>query len=574
MTSPVRRGFAVAVLTACALVLAPAGAAEDGGGDGATPVPATELIAKLADADAVAGAAARVAAADELVKRGAAAVPDLVVALADPKLRLGVAGVIERIGPAAKDAVPALTAIAKGAGSPARPTIVRALGAIGASASPAVPALGAIVAYQRAKDRVEAANAIERILVDAARTAPRTIVPTPVDRAIADGCDWLIRHQSKDGPWDCDGFSAMCAPGAPCSGAGESVYDPGVTGLATLALLGGAAPAAPGTPPDAADAGRTSAIDAALAYLTAVQDSEGHFGPRTSIHHNYNHACAALAVADAAARTGRADLREPLERSVKYTLDAQNPYLAWRYGVHDNDNDTSVTAWMTKVLLRAADAGVAVKPDWQAGALAWVEKMTEPAKGRTGYQQRGGPTARTTEMQERFPGSESESLTACGLYVRLALGRVRDEYDLVPKGLALLGQQRPAWVGRGSSVDLYYWMNASEVMRLAGGADYPAWRTALVAALLPHQIPAGKACDAGSWPAADPWSPEGGRVYTTSAALLALEACREDPATRPALPGSAKPAIDALAKAAADPEQTVGAAAARALSRIRGAYRP
>ncbi|MCE9634542.1 MAG: hypothetical protein K8T90_02460 [Planctomycetes bacterium] len=561
MSQSHRRGFLVVALIACALALAPAGAADDGG---AAPAPSHDLIAKLADADAVAGALERSSATDELVKRGAAVVPELVTALADPRLRVGVAGVLERLGPVAKEAVAALVAAARGSGSPRRAACVRALGAIGADALPGLSVLTTIVSSTKAKDRMDAAIAVERILLAVAKATPRTAA-ADVDRAISDGCDWLVRHQSKAGSFDCDDFEGACVGTTKCSGAGDPAYDVGVTGLATLALLGETFPPA---------AGRKEPIDAALAYLASTQTADGHFGPQTSQHHNYNHACAALAIADAVARTGRADLRGPMEGGVKWVLAARNPYLAWRYGRADGDNDTSVTVWMMKALQRAADAGIPMDSNCREGALGWVEHVTESEFGRVGYQKRGGQPGRTSEMLGNFPPTESESLTACALVVRLGVGQSRESEAMVAQGLALLAARRPRWDGRGSSVDLYYWMHGSEAVRLAGGVDYVRWRRDLFAALLPHQVAPKKSCDGGSWPPDDPWSVEGGRVYATAAALLALEACAVDPATRPALPLGGNAAVDALANAANEPDPALAAVAARAADRISNAFRP
>ena len=52
----------------------------------------------------------------------------------------------------------------------------------------------------------------------------------------------------------------------------------------------------------------------------------------------------ALAEAYALSRAPR--LREPAQKAIDFIQMAQNPYLAWRYGVRPQDNDTSVTAWM------------------------------------------------------------------------------------------------------------------------------------------------------------------------------------------------------------------------------------
>ena len=67
------------------------------------------------------------------------------------------------------------------------------------------------------------------------RTSPRPT--TEVSKHIDLALEWLKIHQSPGGYWDTDGFTKMCIF-EECDGAGHALYDPGVTGLATLAFLG------------------------------------------------------------------------------------------------------------------------------------------------------------------------------------------------------------------------------------------------------------------------------------------------------------------------------------------------
>src|SRR6185295_17674209 len=80
------------------------------------------------------------------------------------------------------------------------------------------------------------------------------------------------------------------------------------------------------------------------------------------------------------------------------------------------------------------------------------------------------------------------------------------------------------WVGDGS-IDYYYWALGAQALHRVGGPTWDAWRGALVTALVPHQEKAAVGCARGSFSPEDPWSPNGGRIYSTSMALLALEEC-------------------------------------------------
>jgi hypothetical protein len=201
--------------------------------------------------------------------------------------------------------------------------------------------------------------------------------------------------------------------------------------------------------------------------------------------------------------------------------------------------------------------------------MSWIDSMTEPEYGRCGYQQRGGPPARTNEKIEEYPPDRVETLTACGIHVRLLAGRKRSTDPMIAKGLALLAAKPPVWRDRPRTADFYYWYHGSEVVSHVGGDDYAAWCKGLVGALLPHQLPQTAGCARGSWDPADPWGEEGGRVYSTSMALLSLEACGAEPPPR-ADPTSAQSRwIAVVQKAAQSDDATLKAAGASAMDELR-----
>jgi hypothetical protein len=304
-----------------------------------------------------------------------------------------------------------------------------------------------------------------------------------------------------------------------------------------------------------------------------MQDADGCFGPRTSQHWAYNHAVATIAVTDAYAATQSAALRGPAAKAVQFVQRAQNPYLAWRYSFPpDGDNDTSVTGWMVRALSSGKRAGLDVEQAAFRGAVSWVEKMTEPQFGRTGYQQRGGPPARTSEMMAKFPADKSEALTAVGLCIRLDAGQDAKSWSGMQLSADLVAKTPPRWDAEGS-VDLYYWFHGTDAMRRIGGAAWDGWRNSLVAALVPHQEKASAGCAKGSWAPDDPWGPEGGRVYSTSMALLALEMCGSPSDKRPAMTGDVRAAVTALTKALESSDAAVVSAAQAAIDEIRGAYK-
>ncbi len=333
---------------------------------------------------------------------------------------------------------------------------------------------------------------------------------TAVDLAL----EWLKNHQSPGGHWDSDGFDEMCKLNK-CDGHGEAVYDPGLSGLSLLCFLGAGKTHVAGEYKDTVKNG--------LRYLKQIQDSEGCFGPRTSQHFQYNHTTAALAMTEAYGVTGSRLFEESAQKGVDFVHASQNPYLAWRYGVRDGDNDTSVTGWAVMVLKSAKMAGLVVDGGAFRGATAWIDKMTEPEFGRVGYQRRGGQPARTTEMTERFPAEQSEALTGVGVLVRIFAGEDPTKSEFVQKGADLMLKKPPVWdVDRGT-IDFYYWYYATLAMFQVGGNHWDKWNDSMKTSLVANQRTTKGEDEIGSWDPVDPWAAEGGRIYSTAVNCLSLE---------------------------------------------------
>ncbi len=331
-----------------------------------------------------------------------------------------------------------------------------------------------------------------------------------VDRALS----WLARHQSPDGRWDADGFTSQCK-GNPCDGLGESPYDPGVSGLALLPFLGAGETHVQGE--------HRSVVKKALSYLRSIQDSEGAFGPRTSQHFQYNSSIATLAMAEAYGLSGSRLLREPAQRAVGFVQQSQNPYIAWRYGVRDGENDTSVTGWMVMALKSAKLAGLEVDGGAFRGALAWVDKMTEPEFGRVGYQRRGGAPARTPDNMERFPADQSEAMTAAGVLVRIFSGQDPTRREEIRKGVDLMLRRPPRWDIDAGTIDMYYWYYGTLALHQVGGQPWKKWNAAMKTAVVDSQRNQAGRDERGSWDPVGPWGREGGRVYSTATMALCLQ---------------------------------------------------
>ncbi|MCI0585555.1 MAG: terpene cyclase/mutase family protein [Planctomycetes bacterium] len=333
--------------------------------------------------------------------------------------------------------------------------------------------------------------------------------------AVTKALEWLVAHQDPDGRWDCDGFSKQCTE--PCGGPGIALHDVGVSGLALLALLGD------GNLPDLGPQRR--AVARGLKWLRSQQNPQtGLIGEPVGIGFLYGHAIATLALAEACAATGSADLRGPLERAVELIQKARNPHGVWRYSFPPNgDNDTSVTAWMALALKGAEEAGLAVDPKAYEGTLKWLDEMTDPASGRCGYQTKGEASSRRKGEEIQFPSDKTEALTAAALYCRTRLGHAAGTEALGRAQADRLRKLPPIWEPSpvGCPVDEYYWYYGTLAMFQMGGEDWRVWNAALKKALLAHQRRDGDA--AGSWDPIGTWGKDGGRIYSTALGALCLE---------------------------------------------------
>jgi len=331
-------------------------------------------------------------------------------------------------------------------------------------------------------------------------------------KAVLGGLEWLSNHQSREGMWDCDNFSVNCK-GAPCGDHGHAFYDSGVSGLALLAFLG---------------AGEThrhgryrKTVARGLRYLKQIQDPEGCFGPRTDGHYIYNHAIAALAMTEAYALTGSPLFKQSAQNAIDFIHKAQNPYLAWRYGVRPRDNDSSVTGWMVMALKSAKMAGLRVADDAFDGARAWIEKATEPEYGRVGYTARGTGPARPESSLDKWPAERSESLTAVGVLSRIFMGEDPAKSEAIQKGTDLMMKALPVWDEESGGIDMYYWYYGTLAVFQVSGDPWKKWLKAMEPAILEHQRTEG--CAKGSWDPVGPWGSEGGRVYSTALMVMCME---------------------------------------------------
>ena len=332
---------------------------------------------------------------------------------------------------------------------------------------------------------------------------------TVLDSSLRFALQWLERHQHAEGMWSARAFGQLCE-GEACSGGGSDAHDVGVTALAVLAIL----ESGPlrGRFEESARRG--------LAWLAQEQGLDGCVGS-CSGKFMYGHALSTLAFASACSLPGADEYRLRAAKGARFLRQSRNPGLAWRYGVRDGENDTSVTAWAGAALLACAapEVGLAIDAKVWEGIRRSLAQATSDWTQETFYRRSG-----SSPSEDRF--EKNEGLTAMALWLRLGMGADRKSPEI--RGAARrLGWCLPVWNKSGSSVDFSAWFAGTRALAAYGDPGLrTAWNSAARRALLSHQRKYADGCGCGSWDPVDRWGIEGGRVYATALNALTLELLR------------------------------------------------
>jgi len=425
-----------------------------------------------------------------------------------------------------------------------RAAAATALGRMASAAEPAVEELAGLLEDEAPAVRVAAVRALGTI-VRPGRAELRELrgtwtkrAPADVRKAIERGLLWLEKNADADGGWDSDAHG------------GGGIYDPGVTGLALWAFLGAGVTDSP-------------TVNSGLDTLLEKQDLDGVIGSRRSHSFLSYHSFATIALAEAWLLTGRPRYAHAVQQAVDFNEWARNPGLAWRYEPRGGENDTHITMEVATAARLADLAGADVKPGTYDGAARWIEFMTDPGYGQIGYNYPGGLPARPEKKVEVFPPEKSQAMTAAGAWTRQILGGKALESDTLPKSIELCLKTSPSW--SLPFRDQFYHHFGSLAVYQHGRKAWRQWEDALHRAYLEAQE------DDGSWAPTGVWGADGGRVYSTSMAVLSLLTPYRYPsgfAADPRPDTHERKAIRALEGATRDDDPAVAAAAARALQRI------
>jgi hypothetical protein len=328
------------------------------------------------------------------------------------------------------------------------------------------------------------------------------------EAAVARGLRFLARHQSPDGRWSLDQYQLVCNPAAPdhgerinsnCSGQGLK-NDIAGTAFGLLPFLGAGRTHKPAPAGEKEEVKYQRTVEAGLRYLLSRQGRDGDFGGGM-----YAHGLATIAVCEAYGLTSDPQLKPHCQAAVEFIVKAQDPASGgWRYAPRQG-GDTSVVGWQVMALRSAQMSGLNVPSSTLKGAEKWLDSCMTSDKGGYGYT---GP-------------QETPTMTAVGLLCRMYLGWSPKNPGLT-SGVARIKNYPP-----GSMNSMYYYYYATQVMHHMGGQDFGSWNPRMRDMLIDSQDQgrdAKRPYQDGSWdPKADAHGSAGGRIMTTSLAILTLE---------------------------------------------------
>ncbi len=352
------------------------------------------------------------------------------------------------------------------------------------------------------------------------------------EAAVHDSLRWFKRHQSTNGMWDAEHYQDNCQVGPKCepgstATSGGSDVNVALTGYALLCYLGAGYDHKFGT--------YRRTVQKALDYLLAAQKPDGLLGVR-----NYEHAVAAMALAEAYGMTGDPMLRAPAQKAATLLVSrqARNPSkqadrayggLGWDY-VDGNParNDSSVSGWCVMALKSAVAAGLDVGTG-MVGARTWLDqawkaanpdwrKLVDPYSARSSFPYTWDATSDVVQIDK--PGSSAHDLAPVGAVCAVFLGHHQGDIMLESLCNHIDTYQHPTTY----PCNTYYLYYDTMAIFQAGGERWQRWNKTMSGMLL-ASMRRDPDCFAGSWDPANTvfHGSDTGRVLSTAYCCLCLE---------------------------------------------------
>jgi len=364
------------------------------------------------------------------------------------------------------------------------------------------------------------------------------------EKAIERGLFWLICHQELDGRWSCsknNPFSGKTP--LPDFSNEDELVDASVTGLAVLSFLGSGYTHTSGKYKDF--------IKRGLEYIISCQNESGLVNYEKTHKHNesclahgadhgklprrYNHNIGTLAIVEAYAMTKDKWLASYAQKALDHSRDYREPVYGWSFYLEPTDIGPSAYYIMAMTVGKSA-TDLNIYQSEINDARKYMDKLTQVISGKIYHLE--GPVY-------CFGGYDS---TATGIFCRMLLKLLVPDYDTIDedkKAIAFLLKHFPVWNPyRGGAekenqigseekvigteddiVNQWYWyfatvsfLNSKEF----GHENYVKWNDTLKNLLIFHQRKGGEL--EGSWDPVCGWGSVGGRVYSTTFAILNLQA--------------------------------------------------
>lgn len=325
------------------------------------------------------------------------------------------------------------------------------------------------------------------------------------EAAVERGLAWLAAHQFDDGSWQFNLETCpQCAGACRDSGFRSSTTDS--TGLALLCFLGAGYTHHEGPYQEAVANGLYYLQQKML--LTSqggdLRDKTLLVGPNSGLlidprnGNMYSHGIATLALCEAYAMSRDERLVGPAQEAVNFIVNAQHEQGGWRYEPGE-PGDLSVTGWQITALKSGLHGKLKIPRDVWYRASDFLDSVQEDRGAAYGYQQ---------------PTNKKRSMSVVGLFARMMLGWPHDHRPLI-KGVAHIANQAP------HQNHMYFNYYATQVLRHHGGTGWKRWNPRMRDYLVKRQATQGH--ETGSWYINENWSTQGGRLYTTTMAILTLE---------------------------------------------------
>ena len=332
-----------------------------------------------------------------------------------------------------------------------------------------------------------------------------------VERALR----WLADHQMHDNGWSLH-FADSCRN---CSHSGTSLHHrrAAATALALLPFLGAGYTHQTNNP-------YRDHVDRGLLFLSR-DTADGFDG--SAIHRDelrmYSHGLAAIALCEAYAMSREQDPASRLGRAAQRSLSiietAQDPeYGGWNYrpdqplrGNIRDGGDTSIFAWQLMALKSGKIGGLNVSQSVLYAAQDFLDSVQLEGGRRYNYLPSG-------RWDNRGMGDSPQSCTAMGLLMRMYLGWKPGDVFL-DDGIEQLVRWGP--ILNEGEVNLFYIYYATLALHHYGGEHWDAWNSEVRELLIRTQSRWG--CESGSWHFPDRYGDVGGRLLSTSLAVMILE---------------------------------------------------